>query len=115
MKNWTAIRERYIRDEIPVRLGSLAANLSRITSLATNDINQHVVESIIVESKFFIEWIAPEAEIDIAAELVEMQIQLARWQLNWSSVWADPIQRGEVAEQASRWSQRILALSGLLG
>jgi len=113
MTDWTAIRERYIRDDIPVRLGSLAANLSRMTELATNDANQDVVESIIVESKFFIEWIAPEADIDMAAELVEMQIQLARWERNWASIWANPVQRGKVAEQAGAWSERILAMSRL--
>ena len=54
------------------------------------------------------------AEIDTAAELVELQIQLARWQHKWKSIWADPLQRREVAEQSSAWSKRILERSGLL-
>jgi hypothetical protein len=29
MKDWTMIRERFLRDEPPVRLGGLAANLAR--------------------------------------------------------------------------------------
>ena len=32
MKDWTAIRERYLRDQLPIRLGGLAAHLSRIKS-----------------------------------------------------------------------------------
>ena len=32
MKDWTSIRDRYLRDNLPVRLGGLAANLSRIKS-----------------------------------------------------------------------------------
>ena len=49
-----------------------------------------------------------------AAELVEMQVQLARWRHNWSRIWADTSQRHQVAEQATQWSRRVLELSGLL-
>ena len=45
MKDWTTIRERYLRDNLPVRLGGLAANLSRIKSFAAQDANRDVVES----------------------------------------------------------------------
>ena len=114
MKDWTIIRERYLRDNLPVRLGGLAANLSRIKSFASHDANREAVESLLDESKYFIEWTAPEAEIEIAATLVELQIQLARWQLRWASIWDDPAQRRQVAEQSSAWSKRVLELSGLL-
>ena len=36
MKNLDTVRERYLRDPLPVRLGGLAANLSRIASFARN-------------------------------------------------------------------------------
>ena len=114
MRDWTAIRERYLRDDLPIQLGGLAANLSRIKSFASHDANREAVESLLEESKFFIAWIAPEAEIDTAAELVELQIQLARWQRKWTSIWADPQRRREVAEQSSAWSKRILERSSLL-
>lgn len=115
MKDWTTIRERYLQDELPVRLGGLAANLGRIKSFATHDANRDVIESILDESKWFIEWTAAEAEIDVAATLVELQIQLARWRQNWANIWANPEQRRKVAEQSGLWSNRILELSGLLG
>ena len=61
MKDWAAIRERYLRDDLPVRLGGLAANLSRIKSFAAHDASRDAIESLIAESKFFIEWTAAEA------------------------------------------------------
>ena len=114
MKDWTAIRDRYLRDNVSVRLGGIAANLSRIKSFYAHDGNQQAVEGLIDESKMFIEWTAVEAGIDAAAELVELQIQLARWQRNWSVIWVDPGERKAVAEQSSTWSRRVLGLSGMV-
>jgi hypothetical protein len=114
MRDWTPIRERYMRDDLPVRLGGLAANLSRIKSFASREGNREAVESLIDESKYFIEWTAAETEVSTAAELVELQVQLARWQRNWARIWADPVRRSQVAEQSSAWSKRVLEMSGLL-
>ncbi|NOT21098.1 MAG: hypothetical protein HOP22_00010 [Nitrospiraceae bacterium] len=110
----TAIRERYLRDTLPVRLGGLAANLSRIKSFAAHDASRDAVESLIDERKYFIEWTAADAETQTAAELVALQIHLARWQCNWSRIWADPEQRRGLADESSVWSKRVLELSGLL-
>ncbi len=114
MKNWTAIRERYLRDDLPVRLGGLAANLSRINSFTAREASCAAVESIIDESKFFIEWTAAEAEVSTGEVLVELQVQLALWSRKWASIWSDPVQRNQVAEQSGLWSKRILGMSGLL-
>lgn len=114
MKDWAAIRERYLRDDLPVRLGGLAANLSRIKSFAAHDASRAAVESLIDESKFFIEWTAAHAESQTAAELMDLQIQLARWQHNWAHIWADPAQRHQIAELSGIWSKRVLEMSGLL-
>ena len=54
------------------------------------------------------------AELNVQAELVELQLQLARWQHKWSDIWADPERRAFVAEQAGQWSRRVLDMSGLL-
>jgi len=112
MKDWTVIRERYMRDELPVRLGGLAANLSRIKSFSANEASREAVASLIDESKMFIEWTAAQAEIHTAEKLVELQIQLARWQLQ--SIWNDASKRSQVTEQASAWSKQVLEMSGLL-
>jgi hypothetical protein len=114
MRDWTSIRERYTRDGVPVRLGGLATNLGRIDSFSHHPGHQEVVESLLEESKFFIEWVAPEAEVEVAAELVALQRQLARWHLHWADLWADPERRMAVAQQARDWSDRVLEMSGLL-
>lgn len=114
MKDWTQIRERYLRDDLPIRLGGLAANLSRIKSFSANEASNAVVESLIDESKMFIEWTAAHTEVNTAEKLVELQIQLARWQLQWKTIWSDASKRSQVAEQSSAWSKQVLELSGLL-
>ncbi len=114
MKDWTTIQKRYLQDELPIRLGGIAANLSRVKSFASHDANREAVVSLIEESKFFIEWTANEADLDVAAELIELQIQLSRWQHTWSKIWPDKAQRQQVATTSSHWSQRVLELSGLL-
>jgi hypothetical protein len=114
MRDWTAIRARYLRDALPVRLGGLAANLSRIKSFATHDASREAVESLIDESKRFIEWTAAETGSDAAAELVDLQVQLACWQRSWASIWADPSRRTKVVEQSTAWAKRVLEISGLL-
>lgn len=114
MKDWTVIRERYMRDELPVRLGGLAANLSRIKSFSANEASGDTVASLIDESKMFIEWTASQAEINVAAKLVELQLQLALWQLQWQNIWTDSAKRIQVAEQSGAWSKQVLEMSGLL-
>lgn len=55
MKDWTKKRERYLQDDLPKRLGNLAVNLARIKSLSDKAVNCALVESLVEESKFFIE------------------------------------------------------------
>lgn len=114
MRDWTAIRERYLRDALPIRLGGLAANLARVKSFSDHPGHRDVVESLLDESKFFIEWTAPDAGVDVQAELVQLQLQLARWQRAWASIWADHFRRTAVAEEAGTWAGRVLEMSSLL-
>lgn len=114
MKNYTAIRERYLKDNISIRLGGLAANLSRIKSFANNENNKVLVESLIDESKHFIEWTAHETEIETAAQLVELQVQLALLQIKLNNLWLEPEQRKKISEKSNEWSQQVLIASGLL-
>lgn len=115
MKDWNAIQKRYLRDDLPVRLGGIAANLGRVKSFALHDANRDAVASLIEESQFFIEWTAAEADIGTAAELAELQVQLSLWQRAWDKIWPDSVQRQQVASMSGQWSQRVLELSGLLG
>jgi len=61
-----------------------------------------------------IEWTAGEADVDTAAELVELQVQLSLWQREWDKIWQDSAQRRQIATASGKWSQRVLELSGLL-
>ena len=113
MKNEAIIRERYMRDDQAIRLGGLAANLARVGSFSSHPDHCKVVENLIEESKFFIEWTASTADLAIQAELVDLQLVLARWQQRWPDIWADTAQRSAVAQQAASWSRRVLELSGI--
>ena len=114
MKDWNTIKKRYLRDPLPTRLGGIAANLSRVKSFAAREANRDAVASLLEESKFFIEWTAGEADINTAAELVELQVQLALWGCAWDDIWRDSAQRQQLASTSGKWSQRVLELSGLL-
>ncbi len=114
MKNLTALRERYLRDALPVRLGGLAANLARVKSFSTHPDHRSVIESLLNESEFFIEWTALDADPSVQVELVDLQLRLARWQQGIEEIWADPAQRMTLAEEAGIWSNRVLEMSGLL-
>lgn len=108
------LRERFIRDQSSVRLGGIAANLARIESFADHPGHGPVIERLIRESEFFIEWTVTDTELPVQEALVECQRTLARWRLNWKNIWDDDSTRASVASEAGRWSQRLLELSGLL-
>ncbi|MFQ5864673.1 MAG: hypothetical protein ACE5IW_05525 [bacterium] len=114
MKNLAKRRSRYLQDSTPVRLGGLAANLGRVASFSKHADHQDVVNSILQESKWFIEWTAGDLEIDQAAELVRLQVQLALWQLKAQTEWSDESWRNRLAADSRQWSERLLEMSGLL-
>ena len=114
MKDWNSLKERYLRDNLPVRLGNLASNLARIKSRSLNEANYNLVEGLLSESKFFIEWTASDADVEVAAQLVELQVQLARWQYRMSQLWNDNHEREKISQASGIWSERVLSLSGLL-
>src|SRR4030067_1493174 len=104
---------RSLSGSLAIRVGGLAANLARIKSFSDHPDHRDVIESLLDESKFFIEWTAPETGIDLQVELVALQLQLACWQRSWGDIWADPLQRAAVGEQAQTTSERGLKRSGL--
>lgn len=110
MRNIEAIKTRYLRDDIRARLGGIATNLARIASYSSNPANWKAVESMLEESKFFIEWTAPEAPLNVKALLVELQIQLALWHLVWPQVYTNPQEREKLGQLSRTWSQDVLML-----
>ena len=103
-------RERFMRDDMPVRLGGIAANLARIASFAPNPANRQAVLDLIEESKWFIEWAAPSADLDTAARLIEMQVSLS---LMENHLRGNSIDTAMLVKATSEWRDEVLEMSGL--
>jgi hypothetical protein len=114
MKDLSAVRARYVRDPLPVRVGGLAADLARIASFSKNPANIVPVADLMREAAHFIEWCAPESDPESQVTLLELQRHLARWRMQLSQRFPDRAWRDQVIAEAQRWSQRVLEMSGLL-
>lgn len=114
MKNKEKIRERFLRDPLPRRLGGLAATLGRISSSARNSADPNTVSNLLDEAKHLIEWTAAEAEPESAAELVQIQTLLTIWQKAWAEASQNPLQRLLLSVQAKNWSDKAVSFSGLV-
>ena len=114
MINKEKTQQRFLRDPLPRRLGGLAATLGRISSSARRSTNFMVVQSMLEEAKYFIEWTAADAEPEAAAELVSMQMLITLWEKAWEAASQNKTQRTLLSVQAKQWSDRALELSGLL-
>ena len=109
-----ARQERFLRDSVPVRLANLASNLARLKSFVAHPAMGEAAQRVIYESKHFIEWTAGDAVLAVQVELIEVQRQLAQWQLTWAEGWSRAEKRAEMANYADLWAQKFLAHSGLL-
>ncbi len=107
------LRERFLRDPLPRRLGGLAATLGRISSSARKSTDPNVVANLLDEAKHLIEWTAAETEPETAAELVHIQIMISLWQRAWEEASQNPKQRILLAVQAKDWSDKAVDFSGL--
>lgn len=114
MRDWESYRERFVRDPLPIRLGGIAANLARITSFSSHDHKSDTVREMLEDSKYLIEWTAPVADLDTQVELLELERLLTRWYYTWQPIWNDIVRRRAIEKEASRWSDHLLDLSGLL-
>ncbi len=103
-----------MRDPVSIRLGGLAANLARVSSISNNPDNIVAAHGLMEESKHFIEWTAPEAKDETTLELADLQRKLAQWQRNLNSDWHDGQRRMEIGKQAKALSEIVLQRSGLL-
>ena len=110
MRNSEQIRERYLQDGLGTRLGGLASNLARIASCSSDPDDWEAVQSMLEESKFFIEWAAPEAPLSVQAHLARLQIHLALWHRIWPEVHTNPGKRAKLVQLARSESASILAM-----
>jgi len=100
------IRRRFTADPVEIQLAGLAANLARVSSFIENPANAKAVSSLLLESKFMVEWIASEVSLEVQEQLVELQIQLALWSRHCPN-------SEEISKQAECWSERVLEMSGI--
>src|SRR3990172_9192063 len=110
-KNKEKLRQRFLRDPLPRRLGGLAATLGRISSSARKSTDPTIVARLLDEAKHLIEWTAADTEPETAAELVHMQILLTLWQRAWAEASHSPQQRLLLSVQAKEWSDKAVDFS----
>src|SRR5208337_4618376 len=113
VKDPDKVRERFLRDALPMRLGALAADLARVASSALRDESGESVALMLEESQSFIEWTAAETVPEVAAELVDLQLQVALWRQGWQEAQVSRRLRVLLSVQARRWSDQVLGFSGL--
>ena len=114
MKDMEKLRERFLRDPLPRRLGGLAATFGRISSSARKSTDPNMVATLLDEAKHLIEWTAAETEPETAAELVQMQTMITLWQRAWAEASQNPRQRSLLSVQAKDWSDKATDFSGLI-
>ena len=114
MKNKEKLRERFLCDPLPRRLGGLADTLRRISSCARNSQDPNTVADLSDEAKHLIEWTAADAEPETAAELVQIQTMISLRQHAWDEASQSPKQRILFSVQAKDWSDKAVDFSGLV-
>jgi len=108
------LRERFLRDPLPRRLGGLAATFGRISSSARKSTDPNIVSNLLDEAKHLFEWTAADTEPETAAELVRIQTLLTLWQRAWTEASQNPQQRLLLSVQAKDWSDKAVDFSGLV-
>jgi hypothetical protein len=106
MKDLERMRERFIRDRSPVRMGNLASDLLRLSKWIQARHNDNAIVDLMREIAWFMEWCGDLA----SAELADMQREICRWR----RVWPVEQARSILAFRALQMSNRILEWSGLL-
>ena len=113
MRDKEKLRQRFLRDPLPRRLGGLAATLGRLSSSARKSTDPAIVADLLDEAKHLIEWTAAAAEPETAAELVRIQTMISLWQRAWDEASQSPKQRLLLSVQAKDWSDKAVDFSGL--
>jgi hypothetical protein len=114
MDHLEKIKQRYLKEPFERKLGHLASDLARISSTSRTPSNSGITRDVIEESKFFIEWVAPESPLETQILLAEMQSKLALWQRHLVKRSQSPSELEELATATRNWSRQLLEVSGLL-
>ena len=106
MRNLPKMRDRYLRDPRPVRLGNLASNFLRLSNWLRNRRPDEAVVQLMREIAWVLEW---SGDLE-SKELADMQREICRWRL----VWPLDTARSILAFRTHQMSGWLLELSGLL-
>ena len=90
------------------------ADLARVASSARHPTGSENVVEMLEESQYYIEWTAADAEIEIAAELIDIQRMIVVWRQAWPESYQSKHLRVLLSVQAKKWSDRVLDYSGLV-
>lgn len=111
--NISGLEERFRRDPLATRLGNLAANLARISSAGRAAQGWPVVLHHIRESKYFVEWMAPELPQVFWEFLVGLQVQLSLIELHGLDQWTEgssDVLRLKIREWSDALVQVVLSM-----
>ena len=108
------LKERYLRDAVPARLGNLASSIKRLGYFIGKKKYDARVQELLQECRLFSEWSAPDAEYEMQAALASLLLELKNWQNDFKSANGADNWRAEINAACEQWSNRILELSGLL-
>jgi len=106
MRDLGRMRERYLRDAPPVRLGNLASNLLRLSQWVRMGRGDEAIVELMGEIAWLMEWTGESA----TAELADMQREVCRWR----RVWPLEPARSLLAFRAQQMSARVLEMSVLI-
>jgi len=114
MSDEAVLKERYLRDAIPIRLGNMASSLKRLGYFVVLNKYDETVLQLIQECWLFSSWTCPEVNLETKTELDALQGDLKTWESNFQTSNEDEHWRAQIFSACERWANRLLDLSGLL-
>ncbi len=97
------------------QLGELAVALATFASFATQILDRpDITQQLFNEPICYAEWLVPEVNTQLKAEIAAIHTSLQGWQRDWLQINANEIQRRTVIKQVREWSEQILDASGLV-
>ena len=105
MRDLKRMRDRYLRDKRPVRLGNLASSLLRLSTWVRMGHQDEEVIDLMREIAWLMEWNGDLASL----ELANMQREICRWR----RIWPVETARSILVLRALQMSNKVLEWSGL--
>jgi len=114
MKNSAERLSRFLSDPPEVQVGGIAANLARIRSFSQNPDNRAIVRGLVDETALYLRNAKVPNDSAIATDLAQLRTRLELWVAILTDPTASPESLASVADQAGKWSQRLIEGTGLL-